>query len=217
MESEELESEESYYSMSMPEALDIDAMKGSEGSGKAGKVPVGAEVFVGTYYRRANQKGADTPFYDLTSPGEGRDRQYDLRQVNEGTVTEITLEGDAVGDYQLLNVVREDEVLGPAVALGDREIIFRDVPGTKLLDGSIGLDTGTRLASISPCVCDTAEYSDPFELTEDLTIETRPSLITKALGASIQRQASFVLVLLGRARVGLAWVSTLDVQKMILF
>ena len=76
--------------MSMPEALDIDAMKGSEGSGKAGKVPVGAEKFVGTYYLEAGG-----PFYSLTSPGVGRDRQYLLRQSSEGTITEITLEGDA--------------------------------------------------------------------------------------------------------------------------
>ena len=60
----ELELEESSYSMSMPEALDIDAMKGS-GSSKAGKEPVGAEVFVGTYYFGSS---TDAPLYKLTSP-----------------------------------------------------------------------------------------------------------------------------------------------------
>ena len=168
--------------MSMPEALDIDAMKGS-GSSKAGKEPVGAEVFVGTYYRSSGEGddfATDAPEYGLTSPILDGSRQYLLRQDEEKTVivTEINLEGDPVGEYQLLNVVREDEVL-PAVGLGDREIIIRedgeDVSGTKLLDGSIELvETGTRFASISPCVCDTAEYLvDPFELTEDLTIETK--------------------------------------------
>ena len=56
--------------MSMPEALDIDAMKGS-GSSKAGKEPVGAEVFVGTYYRSSGEGGdftTEAPEYGLTSP-----------------------------------------------------------------------------------------------------------------------------------------------------
>ena len=56
----ELELEESSYSMSMLEALDIDAMKGS-GSSKAGKEPVGAEVFVGTYYRSSPSTSLPTP------------------------------------------------------------------------------------------------------------------------------------------------------------
>ena len=206
----ELELEESYYSMSMPEALDVAAMKGSEGSGKAGKVPVGAEKFVGTYYKtRPSFKGVkfatDAPEYDLTNPSPF---QYDLRQVEEGTVTEITLEGDAVSDYQLLNVVRGDEVVEPAVAFGDRtfifglgfsEIILADVPGTKSLDGSIELEIATRLASISPCVCDTAEYLDARDLTEDLTIETK-GFVTP----DFDLEQSFICVRL--VRQGKGWI-----------
>ena len=88
------------------------------------------------------------------------------------------MEGDPVGEYQLLDFVQD--VVKPAVALGDRKIIVKggdsDFPGTKSsLDGSIKFDgtPSVRLASISPCVCDTAEYLDPVELTEDLTIETK--------------------------------------------
>ena len=163
--------------------------------------PVGAEPpFVGTYYLGTS----DAPGYNLTfSSG-----QYLLRQVQEGTVTEITSVGDAVGDYQPLNIVRGEDEVVPAVGLGSRTIIGRvgdaDAAGKMLLDGSIvgNIVTDTRLASISPCVCDTAEYSDPFELTKDLTIETKAFFDTIDFG--FKPTTSFVCTRL--VRQGEGWI-----------
>ena len=200
-----LESEQdSYYSMSMPTAVDADAMKGGT-SGKAGKEPVGAEMFVGTYYAGELGLGSEAPVFDLTG--------LNLRKVEEGAVTEITLEGDAVGDFQLLNIESQGEIVDfSAVGLGNRAIIINTGPeevttGRKLLDGSIEFeDSIVGLKSISPCVCDSAEYQDPpFDLTEDLTIETKAFFDPLFLGGANSR-TSFVcnrLVRQGKGWIGL--------------
>ena len=67
-------------------------------------------------------------------------------------------------------------------------------------------DTTRQYLLRANCVCDTAEYSDPFELTEDLTIETKAFFDNQGqgFGGIINKKTSFLCTRL--VRQGEGWI-----------